>query len=186
MSWAPLVARIQSGDEAAVFELYEAFARGIRWQLGRTIGMRDAADRVHNTFIAVVSAIRAGRLEDPERLPGYIQTIARCQAAEHVSDAVKSRRQHSVDSADLIDRGHNPEEAAIRAEQLDIAVRVLREMKPREREILTRYYLLEQSQEQIVAEMQLSGTQFRLRKWRALERFAREGQKSLRTGSAAA
>ena len=118
MSWAPLVARIQSGDEAAVFELYEAFARGIRWQLGRTIGMRDAADRVHNTFIAVVSAIRAGRLEDPERLPGYIQTIARCQAAEHVSDAVKSRRQHSVDSADLIDRGHNPEEAAIRAESV--------------------------------------------------------------------
>ena len=184
MTWAPLIARIQAGDEAAVFELYELFARGIRWQLTRR-GVTDVADRLHDTFLAVIEAIRAGRVEDPERLPGYIRTVALHQGCEYLKAETKGRR-HSGDSAALIDQRESPEDAAIRAEQRAIAVRVLRSMKPRERELLTRYYLLEQSQEQIVAEMQLSGTQFRLRKWRALERFAREGQKSLRTGSAAA
>jgi RNA polymerase sigma-70 factor (ECF subfamily) len=49
----------------------------------------------------------------------------------------------------------------------------------RDKEILTRFYLREQSQEQICAEMSLTETQFRLLKSRAKARFGEIGKKKL-------
>jgi len=49
----------------------------------------------------------------------------------------------------------------------------------RDREILTRFYLQEQTQEEICAEMNLSDTQFRLLKSRAKARFGELGRKKL-------
>jgi RNA polymerase sigma-70 factor, ECF subfamily len=56
---------------------------------------------------------------------------------------------------------------------------VLDRMTERDREILTRFYLYEQSQEQICEEMELSETQFRLLKSRAKARFGEIGKKKL-------
>jgi DNA-directed RNA polymerase specialized sigma subunit len=58
-------------------------------------------------------------------------------------------------------------------------IEVLREMSDRDRNILTRFYLQEQSQDQICAEMNLTETQFRLLKSRAKARFGELGQKKL-------
>jgi DNA-directed RNA polymerase specialized sigma subunit len=57
--------------------------------------------------------------------------------------------------------------------------RVLGELSKRDREILTRFYLYEQTQEQICAEMSLTETQFRLLKSRAKARFGELGKKKL-------
>jgi DNA-directed RNA polymerase specialized sigma subunit len=56
---------------------------------------------------------------------------------------------------------------------------VLRSMSARDREILTRFYLQEQTQEQICAEMNLTETQFRLLKSRAKARFGELGKRRL-------
>ena len=56
---------------------------------------------------------------------------------------------------------------------------VLRDCSRRDREILTRFYLLEQSQEQICKEMDLNDTQFRLLKSRAKQRFSDEGRRRM-------
>ena len=58
-------------------------------------------------------------------------------------------------------------------------VRILRRMPLRDREVLTRFYLHEQTQEQICAEMGLSETQFRLLKSRAKTRFGDAGKSML-------
>ena len=58
-------------------------------------------------------------------------------------------------------------------------LKVLRGISARDREILTRFYLYEQTQEQICAEMNLSETQFRLLKSRAKARFGELGKRSL-------
>ena len=50
-------------------------------------------------------------------------------------------------------------------------MRVLKGLHPREREILIRYYLREQSPQEICREMRLTETQFRLIKSRAKARF---------------
>ena len=58
-------------------------------------------------------------------------------------------------------------------------VKVMKSISPRDREILTRSYLLEQSQERICAEMNLTETQFRLRKSRAKARLGEVGKRRL-------
>src|SRR5208282_2483029 len=73
----------------------------------------------------------------------------------------------------------NPEERAMFSQRTDLINRVLDELSERDREILTRFYLLEQCQVQICTEMALSDTQFRLLKSRAKSRFGELGKKKL-------
>lgn len=56
---------------------------------------------------------------------------------------------------------------------------VLEGISARDREILTRFYLHEQTQQQICDEMNLTETQFRLLKSRAKARFGELGRKKL-------
>ena len=77
----------------------------------------------------------------------------------------------------LPDRGGNPEQIFLVGERRQLARRFIRMLPPHDREILARFYLHDQSREQICREMKLSFTQFRLHKWRAKERFFRAAAK---------
>jgi DNA-directed RNA polymerase specialized sigma24 family protein len=55
----------------------------------------------------------------------------------------------------------------------------LADLGQRDRDILVRFYLKEQSQEQICREMSLTETQFRLLKSRAKAKFGEIGRKKL-------
>jgi RNA polymerase sigma-70 factor, ECF subfamily len=57
--------------------------------------------------------------------------------------------------------------------------RVLESLSRRDREILIRFYLQEESQDQICRDMELTETQFRLLKSRAKARFGELGKKKL-------
>jgi len=85
-----------------------------------------------------------------------------------------------VDSGVAIsDQASTPEQSVIERQKVDIMLEVLREMSKRDRDVLTRFYLYEQSQELICREMKLTATQFRLLKSRAKTRFAELGRKKL-------
>src|SRR5258708_103125 len=66
-----LVNRIREDDAAAMEGLYRIFARGIRFYLCRQLGPQELEDKVHDTFVIVVQAIRKGELREPDRLMGY-------------------------------------------------------------------------------------------------------------------
>lgn len=112
---------------------------------------------------------------------GFVRTIVRRQVAAHIDRVVQSRRdQMDMDSTSrVVDPKGNPEDAAISQQREDLIRRVLAQLADRDREILTRFYLREQSQEQICTEMVLSETQFRLLKSRAKARFGELGKKKL-------
>jgi RNA polymerase sigma factor (sigma-70 family) len=179
--WIELVGKIHSGETDGMAELYHLFSKGIRFYLCRQLGPQELDDKVHDTFVVVVQAIRRGELREPERLMGFVRTIVRRQVAAHIDKVVHSRReQMDLDSSIRIaDPRGNPEEAAIFRQRSELIQRVLGELSARDREILTRFYLREQSQEQICSEMQLSETQFRLLKSRAKTRFGDLGKKKL-------
>jgi len=101
--------------------------------------------------------------------------------AAHIDKVVHNRREQiELDSTVRIaDPSGNPEERAIFQERDNVIRKVLNELAPRDREILTRFYLLEQGQDQICAEMDLTETQFRLLKSRAKSRFGELGKKKL-------
>jgi RNA polymerase sigma-70 factor, ECF subfamily len=177
--WTELVEKIQRGDQEGMAELYQVFSKGIRFYLCRQLGPQELEDKIHDTFLIVVQAVQRGDLRDPERLMGFVRTVVRRQVAGCIDVAVHVRKEH----ADLElgipvpDARQNPEEAAMLQERTEIMAKVLRGISSRDREILTRFYILEQPQEQICQEMHLSETQFRLLKSRAKARFGEWGKK---------
>lgn len=182
VDWALLVDQVRSGEPAGLDELYRLFARGIRFHICRQLGTRELDDRVHDTFLVVVQAIQKGDLRDPERLMGWVRTIVRRQIATYISESINDRREQGglEVGARLHDRVTvNPESGVISSEMRKLIERVLERMNERDREILTRFYLYEQTQEQICEAMDISETQFRLLKSRAKARFGELGKKKL-------
>jgi RNA polymerase sigma-70 factor (ECF subfamily) len=178
--WTVTVERIQAGDPAAMAELYSVFTRGIRYLLLRSLGMEDIDDRVHDCFVVVTEAIRSGELREPARLMGYVRTVVRRHIAASIGDAVLRRRnvvEFEDGVFDVSDRKNNPEQDLLARQRAEIACRVFSGVSQREREILRRFYLLEQPQERICSEMGLSYNQFRLLKSRAKARFGKLGQR---------
>lgn len=179
--WPGLVERIQRNDQSAMEELYRVFSKGIRFYLCRQLGPQDLDDRVHDCFLIVIQAIRKGDLREPERLMGFVRTIVRRQIAGHIEVAVQVRRQQ-VDietSVAIADRRLDPEKIVIGRQEEQLAADALKGISSRDRDILTRFYLHEQTQEQICEEMVLTETQFRLLKSRAKARFGEVGKRKL-------
>lgn len=179
--WGLLVNQIKAGEDAGMEHLYKLFSRGIRYYLCRQLGPQELEDKVHDTFLIVVNAIRRGDLREPERLMGFVRTVVRRQVAAYIENAVHMRR----DQADLetgvsvVNRNHNPEQSAMVREKAELMKSSLQALSDRDRDILVRFYLLEQPQEQICLEMGLSETQFRLLKSRAKAKFGEIGRKKL-------
>jgi RNA polymerase sigma factor (sigma-70 family) len=178
--WAALVDRIRRGDSAAMAELYLIFAKGIRYFLLRNLGPDDLDDKVHDCFVIVTQAILNGDLREPERLMGYVRTVVKRQIAASIDVAVQQRRNR-VDFEDslfsLSDWRENPEHSVMTRQRAEIARKVLNGVSRRDREILNRFYVLEESQETICAEMGLTYNQFRLLKSRAKARFGELGKR---------
>jgi len=181
VNWQSLVASIHAGDESGMEELYRLFGRGIRYYLCRQLGHQELDDKVHDTFVIVVQAIRRGELREPDRLMGFVRTVVRRQVAAYIDAAVHSRRDElNLDlGIRVADRRNNPEQSAQFRQKVEFMLEVLRCLSERDREILTRFYLDEQSQESICREMDLSETQFRLLKSRAKARFGEIGKRKL-------
>ncbi len=183
--WPALVARIRARDESGLEDLYRVFSKGIRFYLCRQLGPQELDDRVHDAFLIVVQAIQRGDLREPERLMGFVRTVVRRQVAAHIDQVVHSRKEE-VDleiGSRVADLRHNPEHSASDHQRAELMTGVLRALSPKDREVLTRFYLHEQSQEQICEEMSLSETQFRLLKSRAKARFGELGRKKLQGGN---
>ncbi|MCU1340201.1 MAG: polymerase, sigma-24 subunit, subfamily [Bryobacterales bacterium] len=179
--WVELVERIRAEKTDGMEELYQLFSRGIRFYLCRQLGSQELDDKVHDTFVVVVQAIRRGELREPERLMGFVRTIVRRQVAAHIDRVVHNRREQAEfdSTVRVVDPRGNPEEAAIFRQRIGLIRQVLGELSERDREILTRFYIHEQSQDQICSQMALTETQFRLLKSRAKARFGELGKKKL-------
>jgi RNA polymerase sigma-70 factor (ECF subfamily) len=180
--WRALVESIQRGELSGMEELYRVFSRGVRFYLCRQLGPQDLDDKVHDTFLIVVQAIRKGELTEPERLMGFVRTVVRRQVAVQIDRAVQVRPERAeLDTSAAVSHDcDTPREGAILRKHEEIAETLLRSLSDRDREILTRFYLMEQTQEEICDEMSLSETQFRLLKSRAKARFGGVGRKKLR------
>lgn len=181
-AWTLLVDRIRQAEPGAMEELYRLFFKGVRFCIYRHLGPEDIEDKVHDVFVIITEAIQQGELREPERLMGYVRTIVRRQIAAHIDSAVQSRRTRmDVDfSSAVTDLKPDPERRAIERQNMDVAMRILQGFPPRDRDVLTRFYLDEQSPDQICEEMGLTTTQFRLIKSRAKARFGELGKRSLK------
>ena len=176
-SFAEVVDNVRSGSPEGLDQLYRVF-RILSASLRRQTGYEDFEDRMHDMFIVVVEAIREGKLREPGALPSYIHGVARFSVCSKIGVKVRHERlsgtlRHWVS---LRSPSYTPEDALAARERNQIMQELLQSMSEREREILTRFYIREQTKEQICSELKLTDTQFRLAKSRAKQRLSRIGQ----------
>lgn len=183
--WAHVVQNIQrrepGGIEDSVEELYRAVTVSVRCALSRAIEVQSIEDRLHEVLVIVLEAIQNGEVRDPDRLMGFVRTVARRRAIAHIRGAALQRRRFvKTDFTELrIPTEQEPETRAARLEQIERARTVLGTLGGRDRQILERFYFHEQPPGQICQEMGLTSTQFRLYKSRAVARcFARVNRRA--------
>jgi RNA polymerase sigma factor (sigma-70 family) len=181
--WAGLVERIRNGDSHGVESLYAWLNRGVRVSLRWTLGPQSSEDRLHEILIIVLEAIRRGQLRDPASLEGFVRTVARRAAIAEIRRSINSRRRYVALGVCLAaaPAEWSPEARAALLERADVTLKLLDRLKSRDREILTRFYLNEQSPAEICGVMQLSPTQFRLFKSRAIAKCHAEVGRRART-----
>jgi len=186
-AFSEVVENVRNGHPEGLHQLYNVF-RILSGSLRRQMGYQDFEDRMHDMFIVVAEAIREGKLREAGALPSYIYGVARLSVCSHIG--VRCRRERLSGSLRhwVASRNHSqtPEDRLVERERNQIMKQLLGTLGEREREILTRFYIDEQTKEQICAEMRLTDTQFRLTKSRAKQRLSRIGQQHLHASQAEA
>jgi len=168
-----LVAAISDGGTLQN-ELYVRYRRPLlQVFLQRRVDRDVAQDLLQRTFLQAIKKIRTEGLEDPSKLGGYLYRTA-CHLATAYWRGEVARRQDldAVAIGELTDEALSLEER-IDHEILAKCVRGLLTHLPlaRDREVLTRFYLHEESKQSICAELELSDLQFNQVLWRARQRF---------------
>lgn len=181
-----LVDQVKRGHPSGLEELYN-LAKNFTFFLMRQLGEEDLLDRVHDIFLTVAQAIRSDKLRDPERLIPFLTTVTRFYTYDQIERRMFSRKRSApLETVNPADARMNLEAAAYTQQRRKIAKQILREMPNRDRAVLERFYLEEQSKEQICREMQLTPTQFRLLKSKAKATFTKLGSERLQPSRAVA
>ena len=172
MPWSEIIEEIRNGNEQSIDGLYAAVSDCARARLYRSVEPQAVDDHVQEILMIVLAAIRSGELRDPECLMGFVRTVTRRQVGVHIrAMMLRRRRMVSMEFAPFVSASRESPEARLVLRQRVAAVtRVLEKLCERDRDILTRFYYEEQDSEDICREMQLTATQFRLYKSRALAR----------------
>lgn len=181
VDWPDLLRRIRCDEPAAIDKLYTLISTGILFLLRRRLPIEESKDRLHEVFLILIDAIQTDRISDPRAFPGYAVTVAKRQAWSQIR--VRSGPECGLDDGVMdrifADNKDDPYKILAAAEQNTLLNRALGLLHPRQREVLRRFYVYEESKEEICAAMDLTETQFRLLKSRAKARFGEVGRDAL-------
>lgn len=172
-NYVELVERIKEGDRDAEAQLVAQFGDAIGIIIRKRARSQDDAQDIYQTvFTLVISKLRKGELKNPEGLPAWLCTIARTQATMFY----RSDRLTQEFKEDQMDESNSkpptPYDEIVKQEHLDAVRQILQELKhPRDREVLDRFYLQEQSKDQVCEEMGMNRDQLNRVLSRARERF---------------
>jgi len=176
---ATLVRRIQAGDAAAESELVARFSHGLLLMLRRLVQNPALADDLHQETLALVLAkIRGGEVREPEKLAGFIHSTARNL---FIADRRKEARYRAFDEGEeeglhaapaLAGRAPVPLEQVLAEEEARQVQRLLAELRfDRDRQLLLRFYLSDDSKEEICADLEIEPQRFHKVLFHARERL---------------
>jgi RNA polymerase sigma-70 factor (ECF subfamily) len=173
---ADLVRRIQAGEAAAESELVARFSRGLLLMLRRLVQNPALADDLHQETLSLVLAkIHRGEVREPERLAGFIRSTARNL---FIADRRKEARYRALDDGEeegprpLADPGPAPLERVVAAEEARQVQKLLSELRfERDRQLLLRFYLSDDSKERLCADLEIEPERFNKVLFHARERL---------------
>jgi DNA-directed RNA polymerase specialized sigma24 family protein len=154
----------QALDNIAMLELHEWLNR-MRFRLFGGLRPWDQQDAVEETFIRTLEF--AHKIRNPGALYGACHTIGLRVRAQRVAEYIRERC--SPPGVVPLVPWH-PERRLFERDRRKGMLLAIRSRRASDQEILLRFYFKDQTPEQIQFEMQLTATQFRLRKNRAIRR----------------
>jgi RNA polymerase sigma-70 factor (ECF subfamily) len=170
-----LVHRILSGDPAAEADLVQRFSRALTF-LSRRLTRDDAAaeDLYQETFRLVIEKVRGGELREPEKLPGFVSSMARNLFLGSIRRSGRRRKwQGEPEAAETAPDPAPGQLTKLLAQERAATVRrVLAELRnDRDREILSRYYIADETKETICRDLELTDLHFNRVLFRARQRY---------------
>lgn len=163
-----LTARIMAGDESAQTELCERYMLRVLRVIKQSVGASaDAEDLCQKTLIIALKRIKEGGVREPEKLSGFILGIARKLIKKHFG-TIREIPDDAKAYSDRVDASPGPLERLIRNEAAEKSIQAIPD---RDREVLYRYYVLEENRQDICAELNISIRNFPLVLHRARNRF---------------
>ena len=173
---AELLGRIRAGEPSAEEELVRRFSRGLSIMLRRLAADPSLAEDLHQeTFRVVLGKARAGEIREPEKFLGFLRSTAR-----HlwIGERRKSARRNEPEAVQGPTGGATaaaepPQlRRLLRSEEAGRVRRLLGELRfVRDREILVRYYLSDESKERICDELGVEPARFKKVLYRARTRM---------------
>jgi RNA polymerase sigma-70 factor (ECF subfamily) len=156
-----LVNRIINGDAAAEEELVALFEAPVFHIIRRlTNNTSMVEDFSQDTFITVIRKIRKGELRQAESLGSFIAAVARNHTIEQMR-LLRRRASEDLQHADQIpDTSPDPLKKLQMSAQIGELREVMKELIPRYRELLLRFYINEEPKEEICADLKLTSGQF--------------------------
>jgi RNA polymerase sigma-70 factor (ECF subfamily) len=174
-----LVRRIAAGEAAAEAELVERCGGVLRFLARRfTRSEADAEDLYQETLILAIEKIRHREVREPERLAGFLRALVKnlsTQQYRRRSYEAEKPSGHLADVADIEDeRLPSPLGGLLHRERTDLTHRLLAELNvPRDRDVLLRYYIAEDSSARICADLEIDEDHFYRVLSRARQRYRR-------------
>lgn len=172
---ADLARRVAAGDAAAEAELVRRYSRGVLFLLRRLTRDPALAEDLHQeTFVIVLERLRGAGLEQPERLAGFLRATARNLWTGALRKRTRRGDHLASDSLEgrTADESGGPLRHVLGREQARAVRQALGELSThRDRQILYRFYLLEESKERICEDLDLSDLHFNRVLHRARQRL---------------
>jgi RNA polymerase sigma-70 factor, ECF subfamily len=167
-----LVERIRSGDTAAEQELVDRHTRALNILLHRSVNRPDDAQDIRqDVFRIVFEKIRSGEVREPERISGFVWSVASHLIKDHYRRQ-KRWEGDSIDDTPLPSKEASPLDDVLRRENARLVRQVLDDLpSDRDREVLSRFYLKEESKASICLEFGLASLQFDQVLFRARQRY---------------
>ena len=169
-----LVDRIRSGDKLAEAELVRRYSRPIMTMLRHRTGHVQRAEDLHqDTFFVVIQRLRTSGIDDPSRISAFLhQTALNLLVGENRKEA-RRKTQPDVDLIEVQPDARADQLRTLIRHETDAAVRaMLQELRaPRDKELLYRFYILQQEKPLICKAMALPFERFDRVISRARKRF---------------
>ena len=174
-----LVERIRQGDPSAEDELVQKYKQPVLLMAKARIRFfhpEAAEDIVHDTFVAVIEALRKGKLREPEKLPRFICGVERNIINDFFRDPDNWRKSEIEEDTLWVDasEGLEVEDQCRRLPQ------AFRSLSKRDQLILFGSVCEGRSDAEIAAMLKISPGCVRQRKSRALKRLRKEFDKNER------
>jgi RNA polymerase sigma factor (sigma-70 family) len=167
-----VIGSIQSGDTQAVVDLY-VLLNGFRKRLIRQLGASDGEEGFHSGFVALLELIQKRSVNEPGKLVAIADTVFHRQYCQAIRARVRERERNVPLSESIpVTASHrNGFDHILYEQQVRLTSEAMAQLPEKWRELMVRFYLREQSKEEICEAMNLSETQFRLNKSRAKARL---------------